>query len=336
MRVLMKHSRLFLNLVAMLSILALFGPRLLSVAWSSVGLAMLSQALIDGPDALVLQTVIRAETLLRQSTTYASENRYAWRGLGFALAAQGREDEAITAWQAAGEMAKEFIELGTRARKAKRYQEALDWYEKAALVEPELRAPWYHIGLTYEQMDEWEEAAEAYREGLQRPEMSGIQPSDIYFRLGWILERKLPGQDAQMVLALYDQALKLDTFSSVWMQVQTHYARGEVLQKLGRKREAMKEYGWVIARRPSDYWAHVHLGSLTWELDHDADGAETLFVRAIDIDNRNKWAYRGLGLVYQETGRRNEALEVYRQVLVLDPTDVVANEQLTKITGGHE
>ena len=120
------------------------------------------------------------------------------------------------------------------------------------------------------------------------------------------------------------------------MQVQTHYARGEVLRKLDRKREAMKEYEWVIAHRPSDYWAHVHLGSLTWELNGDAARTETLFLLAMDIDNGNKWAYRGLGLVYQETGRREEAVEAYRQVLVLDPTDVVANEQLAKMTGDYE
>lgn len=333
MKVLMKHSKLFFNLVALLSILALFGPTLLSFAWSSVGLAMLGRALIDGPDLLVIQTATKAEALLRQSTAYASENCYAWRGLGFALAAQGREGEAIVAWQAAGEMAKEFIEWGTTARKAARYQEALTWYGRAALVEPELRTPWYYIGLTYEQMEEWEQAAEAYREGLQRSVISGIQPSDIYFRLGWISERKLPGQDGQTVLALYDQALYLDIFSNVWTQVQTHYSRGEVLRKLGRKREAMKEYEWVIAHCPSDYWAHVHLGSLTWELDRDAAQAEALFLRAIDIDNGNKWAFKGLGLVYQEIGRRDGAVEAYRWVLVLDPTDVVANEQLAKMTG---
>jgi len=325
-----------LGLFAMLCVLALHGAMLLSYVWGSAGLVMLSQALTATPHVSPLWAASQAEILLRKSTTYASENYYAWRGLGFALAMQGRESEAIAAWQSAGGMAEEFIEWGTRASKSEKYQEALMWYKRAAKVDPELRDPWYYMGLTYERMEDWERAAEVYREGLQRPAMSRAGLSDLYFRLGRIWEHRSSKSDWQTALALYDQALELDAFNDEWSRVQVHYARGEVLRKLDRKRAAMKEYEWFLAHRSSDhwiYWAHVHLGFLAWELDQDAIRAEAHFLQALAIDGGSKWVYRGLGLVNQETGHWTKATEMYRQVLLLDPNDAFASEQLRAMGG---
>lgn len=333
----MKKFTGLLSLVAVLWILILHGPMLLSYISGGMGLALLSQALAGTPKALPRRAVFQAELLLRKSTIYAPENQYAWRGLGFALARQGREDEAVAAWQSVAGMAEEFIKWGEQARVVGRHQEALMWYSRAAKVEPRLRDPWYYKGQTYEQLENWERAVEVYRKGLQRPAMIQVGLSDFYFRLGYIWAHKSSQPDWQTALALYDKALKLEAFSDEWSRIQVHYARGEVLRKLDRKRAAMKEYESFIAHRSSGhwaYWAHVRLGSLTWELDRDADRAEYFFLQALDIEDSNKWAYRGLGLLYRETGHWAKAIEMYRQVLELDPNDSVAHAQLTNITKG--
>jgi hypothetical protein len=111
-----KSWRLWSILLLLVAAFALNGPRLLSRAWGNAGQIALAHALVATPGEPVLPVTIKAEALLRRAVTYASGNRSAWRGLGFALAAQEREDEAMAAWQTAGEMAEEFIRHGQVAR----------------------------------------------------------------------------------------------------------------------------------------------------------------------------------------------------------------------------
>ena len=90
-------------------------------------------------------------------------------GLGFALAVQGREDEALAAWQSAGEGAKEFIQWGKLAWKMKQYEEALVWYERAVRAEPELDVGWHHLVTLYQvtiwaQPDEFDHLRDEYYE----------------------------------------------------------------------------------------------------------------------------------------------------------------------------
>jgi tetratricopeptide (TPR) repeat protein len=93
-------------------------------------------------------------------------------------------------------------------------------------------------------------------------------------------------------------------------------------------REALADYEWVVEHKPQHYQALVHAGALCWQLEQDAQTAEILLTRAARLVPDNKWSYRTLAQIYEATGRTARALQMYRQVLRVDPQDALALQQL--------
>lgn len=317
-----------LSLGVVIALLA-FGPTaLLSCVWRNAGLLVLSRSLTT---PLEDSGIRRAQSLLKTSLSYAPRSQYTWRELGLAFSLRGEEEEAIAAWRSAGDVSREFIQRGERYRKAGMLQDARRWHGRAVRLRPDLRDTWYYLGLTYETMGDLGMAEHMYEESLDRQAEQEVHISDVYFQLGQLQERFLPLSQWDAVLSRYDSALELDAFSDEATRVQVRYSRAEVLRKLNRKEKALEEYAWVVNHRPLDYWARVHLAFLVWELERNAKDAETLLIEAINIKSKAKWAYRGLGLIYSKTGRKLEAVDMYRRVLALDPSDTLAREQLDEI-----
>ena len=63
--------------------------------------------------------------------------------------------------------------------------------------------------------------------------------------------------------------------------------------------------------------------------------AEHLFLRAIDVDPTVARYWRDLGDFYLKHGRSNEAADLYRKTLELDPSDVETARRLRAIVGGR-
>ncbi|MCI0395835.1 MAG: tetratricopeptide repeat protein [Chloroflexi bacterium] len=268
----------------------------------------------------------------------AQESESARRGLGFALVTQGRENDALLVWRSSSGMPAELMTWGFQAWKEGEYQEAADWLERAAGAAPSLGDPWYYLGMLYEETGRPEQATEAYSQGRERLQLLAVGRSEFYFRLGqlakqkgqssnWLTSRDLFTQAA----AFYAQAISLNAFSEPSSEAITHFDLADVLNRLGRDREALAEYEWVLAHEPQNYWANVRLGLLVWELDGDSTKAETLLLRALAVEEDKKWAYQYLGQLYLATGRQAEAVEMYRHVLALDPRDVGAQESLNSL-----
>ena len=171
-------------------------------------MVVLAQTLLPVPDTSSLQNAAEAETLLRKALAYAPENRSAWRGLGFALAAQGQEDRALAAWQTAGKMPDKFIEWGKQAQLVERYDQALIWYERAGRLEPESSIPWYCRGVVLEKLGQLDGALAAYRQAvaLGASASDGVNMGDEYAAVGRVLVRLGMLQDGIPYLQLALQA----------------------------------------------------------------------------------------------------------------------------------
>ncbi len=105
------------------------------------------------------------------------------------------------------------------------------------------------------------------------------------------------------------------------------------LRNLGRAAEALPDYEWLVVHAPDYYWGYTRLADLVWQVQGDAERAERLYLQAVALDAGNKWAYRGLAALYEETGRPAEAEAMYRKVLELDPEDAVARKGLERLVG---
>lgn len=76
--------------------------------------------------------------------------------------------------------------------------------------------------------------------------------------------------------------------------------------------------------------AHVVLGRILLD-QRETSAAETAFRRVLTIDPENRVALRALADLAREAGRHAEAVEYYREVLLLDPGDDAAEALLLSI-----
>jgi tetratricopeptide (TPR) repeat protein len=255
----------------------------------------------------------------------------AGRGLGFALSTLGHEEQARAAWKQAGEDEGDFLIRGKGARELGDYEMAITWFERAIVANSNFADAWYELGLSYELLGDSEKAIATYEQGLTKTEFVQVGPSDIYQRLGFVYARLVDDVDLETALNYYDQALLKNNFGSIQDEARTHYFKAEALRQSNQITEAIAEYELVIAQQPKNYWAHVRLGFLIWNTQQNAGAAETLFLQALALDDQQKVAYHGLGVVYKETGRNTEAIQIYQKLLALDPTDTNAQEALATL-----
>lgn len=273
--------------------------------------------------------VAKAEKLLRQAVVWNSNNHGARRGLGWVLAAQGQDEEAGAEWQAGGFTAQDFITRGEQARKAKQYEEALAWYERAAQIEPDLGDPWYYMGLIYERMEWWERALEAYEQAVGAGVSIAVGWSSPYLRSGMIYQWRLDPRQTDAALAAYETALEIDNFQSLVEAADCHYQRGVIsLWRGSAPDEYITECQRAIELNPDHVSAHILLGAAYYTRYKDVAMAEVVIWKAMELSPQNKWAYYQLGEIYRQANRADEAVAMYEQVLEIDPEFKVARERL--------
>jgi tetratricopeptide (TPR) repeat protein len=107
---------------------------------------------------------------------------------------------------------------------------------------------------------------------------------------------------------------------------------GYLYEKLGFYRRAAGEYERALETDPENLYALVHLGLAYRQLNRLLE-AEVILKTAADLDpecknpdSRNLYNY--LGLVYQDKGEYDKAIEAYKRSIQLFPDDVWAHNQL--------
>lgn len=172
--------------------------------------------------------------------------------------------------------------------------------------------------------------AAGMRDWYERAMLTEPEASEHYVRLATLYEGD---EDWETALSLYEQALAVASFPSLRVEERAHLGRANALRNLGRPADALPDYEWLVANAPDYYWGYVRLADLVWQLQGDAERAERLYLQAIALDEGNKWAYRGLATLYEETGRPADAEAMFRKVLALDPDDSTAARGLARLAG---
>jgi tetratricopeptide (TPR) repeat protein len=83
---------------------------------------------------------------------------------------QPEDNDLRQLWQQAGLNMDQFIARGDEARHSQRPDEALRWYKRASMFAPQAGIPWYYAGLAYEALERNEQALQAYQQA------TAIQP----------------------------------------------------------------------------------------------------------------------------------------------------------------
>lgn len=246
------------------------------------------------------------------------------------LAALRPAEQTVREWKAAGLTAQDFIARGEEERKAERYEEALEWYERAKILAPANRDSIFYSGVVFVSQENYEQALLAFQMALALKNTgSHVGDSDIYYQIGRLHQLHFQTPNLDEAFAAYDNAITKANFSNDNWRIDTYYRRGEVALWKGEASETtLADFEKVISLRPNDLFARILWAAAYYDVYRDASKAEAELMAVIALDPENKWAYSRLGMIYQAENRLVEAASAFRQVLLLDPDDTLARERL--------
>jgi len=246
-----------------------------------------------------------------------------------ALEAQGFGARMVDEWLRAGLTAKDFINAGEEVRKAKHYDEALAWYERAVRMGLGLSDSWYYNGLVHEGMEAWEEALSAYERAIGTDAFTNVGQSSPHYRKGVIYQWRLEPRQTDAALTAYEAAIEVGDFSVDWEAADCHHKRGEILWWTGGDPdEYIAEYQRAIELNPNHASAHILLGVAYYIRYKDAAMAEAEIQQAMELSPQNYWVYYHLGEIYCQEGQVDKAAVMYERALEIDPEFEAARQRL--------
>lgn len=276
-------------------------------------------------NSLISRNTNRGEALMLASTTLNPEVSSAWRIYGYFLVLNGKEFEATEAWKQSELMPYESAYRSEAALKEGSFHEASLWLERGIQIAPEYGDWFYYQALLLLEDSLFDKALASFEKSLNKPGLT-ISSSDSYFQMGR-LQLHMPQPELNNALSHLSVAISIGEFSKESYEIDAHFERGEVLRKLNQPELALREYDWVIDKQPSNYWSHVALGMLYWRL-RDYSQAEQMLLTAVSLRPDINRAYEKLADIYIEQGNIREAINTYNDILLLDPQNQYAKDQI--------
>lgn len=111
---------------------------------------------------------------------------------------------------------------------------------------------------------------------------------------------------------------------------QAHFNLANVLFKEHRMSEAEEHYRAAVSLNPFDVEATSNFGVLLLDTGRPAE-ARQRFQRAIDLAPENLQLYRNLALAWSAEKHYREALDIFRELVRLNPADTVARQKMEEL-----
>lgn len=170
------------------------------------------------------------------------------------------------------------------------------------------------------------ETAFGLENGTARPQFP-VRPAhaDVLRQWGEFYASQQPPNWAE-ALSFYEMALQAGDFALPDGLFQVRLLRARAWRGVGRIDEAVAEWEALLRLRPQDYNVLLDLATTAWAELGEYAAAEAYYQQAITADPQPIWAYRGLGLLYEQQGRTDEALAMFAAVLNRQPDEPIALE----------
>lgn len=279
---------------------------------------------------------------------------------GQALAAQGREREAVEEWRAAG-AAVFFVRQGRALADEGDYAGAIEQYEQALAVAPGMAEAYYYLGQALSRLGQKEEALAAFEwavahESPSSPQryllqaeihvareewaaalaalgraaaLSSENPDPVY-RQGQVLGEKLGDDEAAAVR--FQEALQIDPG-----HVPSRLALGRLYSKRGECEEAAHWLAPLLASDAAARFGNGRSGSAHALLatclltQGRGDVAISHLEQAVALNPDSVGYLLHLAQGYREVSRYGDAIGVYRRVLELAPDNAQAQQALEEL-----
>ncbi|XP_035875101.1 protein O-mannosyl-transferase TMTC1 isoform X1 [Phyllostomus discolor] len=247
------------------------------------------------------------ESLFRSGVQTLPHNAKVHYNYANFLKDQGRNREAIYHYRTALKLyprhASALNNLGTLTRNT---AEAQMYYQRALQLSPQHSRALFNLGNLLKSQEKKEEAITLLKDSIKY----GPEFADAYSSLASLLAEQERFKEAEET---YQAGIKNCPESS---DLYNNY--GVFLVDTGSPEKAVVHYQQAIRLSPSHHVAMVNLGRLYRSLG-DNSMAEEWYKRALKVA-RNAEILSPLGALYYNTGRYEEALQVYREAAALQPS----------------
>ena len=222
-----------------------------------------------------------------------------------------------------GTNAKLLNNVGHALEAQQKYQEALRYFEQAAIAQPDDVGAHINVGRTYNNLNNFAMAEEAYLKAKSllpqprpgQPYTARIAPQhlSVFLNLGNLVAKR-GGEGVQHLEeadSLYRQAIAMRAD-----YVQAYINRGDVLIKMGRHAEALEVYHDALKHEPENPDLYYNLGVVHIEWG-EPDIALQHFEQALVIDPEHIQALTNSAVLMQETGKSDLRPMAYKRLFLV-------------------
>ncbi|XP_032972565.1 protein O-mannosyl-transferase TMTC1 isoform X3 [Rhinolophus ferrumequinum] len=247
------------------------------------------------------------ESLFRSGVQTLPHNAKVHYNYANFLKDQGRNREAIYHYRTALKLyPRHASALNNLATLMRDTAEAKMYYQKALQLNPQHNRALFNLGNLLKSQEKKEEAITLLKDSIKY----GPEFADAYSSLASLLAEQERFKEAEEI---YQAGIKNCPDSS-----DLHNNYGVFLVDTGSPEKAVAHYQQAIKLSPSHHVAMVNLGRLYRSLG-DNSVAEEWYKRALQV-TRKAEILSPLGALYYNTGRYDEALQVYREAAALQPS----------------
>lgn len=214
--------------------------------------------------------------------------------------------------------ARELMDKGYSLTELRRYDEALQAYDRALSLQPKNAYAWARKGRTLRLAEQYGQALECYDHSI------GLYPgyASSWRGKGIVLEKIGRIEEA---LACYQQATTLSP-DDPW----SWYDHANALIALGRQDEAFVSLQRALAIDDQHPNSWAKMGQLLRQTGKFHESVEA-YQKALRIDPTYAWAHNGCGLTYKAMGELRSAAICFRAAVRYQPDDLWIRYNLTEV-----
>ena len=208
------------------------------------------------------------------------------------------------------EDASEYYEQGITLAELNRYEDALDYYNKAIRIEENYIQAWNQKGNALYELEKYEEALHAYDRAIRiNPENSQTILNNWIGR-GLVLQQLKRFNEA---LSSFAKAVQIEPKSQIAWQGQ-----GDILFRLQRYQEAIEAYKKTVNLNKESYDNWYKLGQCYHKIEEYKE-ARKAYEKAVEIKPYSAIAWYHLGNILLQLEKYEEAVEAYDKAVRFEP-----------------
>lgn len=252
----------------------------------------------------------RAKENFIQYTQLKPDNPLGYIELGFTYERLEDLGAAKHAWEAAELKVKDFYEAGDEAFEADRYNDSIEWYERAILINPDWAKSWVGLGEAFDELGQPKKALDAFLEAWKHdPELSTAYLVNAYREKGNFIA----------VEELLEHML--EKFSDSSDRMLWYRELGDSYRGHGEYDQAIDVFSLALNEFTNEPSLHLTLGWIYFDQGEDNQQAIREFEKTISLDETNAEGYYGLARVFSREEHYQEADHYFQEAIRQSPNN---------------